>query len=104
MAKKRKPAENPQLAKLQSELYQTHDALDCAFVRFNNADDPELIESCIFTICALQAKYNYLLRCVKILSGQPISYGSIMKARPAEPVPNNAVAADNLKGGNLCHW
>ena len=103
MAKKRKSAENPQLAELQSELFQTHDALDSAYVRFNNADDPELVESCIFAICALQAKYNYLLRCVKALSGQPISYGSVMKARPADTVADT-VAAGNFKGGNLCRW
>lgn len=103
MAKKRKSAENPQLVKLQTELFQTHDELESAYVLFNNADDPEWIESCIFTICALQAKYNYLMRCVKALSGQPISCGSVMKARPADTAVET-VAAGNFKGGNLCRW
>lgn len=103
MAKKRNRAENPQLTALQSELFRTHDALDCAYVRFNNADDPDLIESCIFTICALQSKYNYLLRCVKKQSGQPVSCDRAMVARPVESV-SGTVAADNLKGGSLCRW
>ena len=29
------------------------------------ADDPELVESCIYQIKALKARYNYLLRLVK---------------------------------------
>lgn len=103
MAKKRKNAEDPRLAQLQSELFRTHEALDSAYARFNNADDPELVESCIFAICALQAKYNYLLRCVKALSGQPISYGTVMKAQYADPAADT-VAAGSIKGGNVCRW
>ena len=37
---------------------------------FNAAKDPDLIESYVFEINALQARYSYLLRRVKELDGE----------------------------------
>ena len=52
-------------AELQQELQDTAQALRRAYERFNSVCDPELVESCVFEINALQAKYNYLLRLAK---------------------------------------
>ena len=40
-----------------------------AYAGFNSAADPELIESFVYEINALQARYSYLLRQVKALDG-----------------------------------
>ena len=40
-----------------------------AYAGFNSAADPELIESYVYEINALQARYGYLLRQVKALDG-----------------------------------
>ena len=61
----------------------TAQALRRAYDRFNYVSDPELVESCVFEINSLQAKYNYLLRQAKI---------------PAE----SCVAALSTGGGNVC--
>ena len=50
---------------LQLELRDTAQALRRAYERFNYACEPELVESCVYEINALQAKYNYLLRVAK---------------------------------------
>ena len=41
-----------------------------AYSGFNSASDPDLIESYVFEINALQARYSYLLRRVKELDGE----------------------------------
>lgn len=104
MAKKQKKEGYPSLSQLQSELYQTRDALEGAYARFNAADDPELVEANIFAINALQCKQNYLLRCIKIRTGQPISRPVTMKATVKAAKPPEAVAAASMKGEQICHW
>ena len=52
---------------LREGLAQTRIQLNQAYLCFNSADDPDLIESYVFEINALQARYNYLLRRVKEL-------------------------------------
>lgn len=49
-------------AELQRELQDTSQALRRAYDRFNYACEPELVESCVYEINALQARYNYLIR------------------------------------------
>ena len=102
--KKKKETELIPLSQLNAELFQTREALDAAYVRFNWADDPELVEACIFAINALQSKYSYLLRCIKRRTGYPVSQASERRAQPAEPVRDDAVAAAKMNGGNICHW
>ena len=99
MAKKSKETELIPLSQLQTELFQTHDALQGAYARFDAADDPELVESCIFAINALRDKYSYLLRCIKIRTGQP------PRKKAETPVPfsaQNITAASQMKGDDLC--
>ena len=52
-------------AELQQELQDTAQALRRAYERFDFVCAPELVESCVYEINALQAKYNYLLRLAK---------------------------------------
>lgn len=56
---------------LLASLAHTRTLINQAYGSFNNASDGDLIESYIFEINALQARYNYLLRRVKELEGAP---------------------------------
>lgn len=100
MAKKSKVEIHPTITELQNDLLAVNEALKGAYLRFDYAIDPELIDACIYEINYLNAKYNYLLRCVKEQQGQPVY-------RPhAVPVPQSAaapcIAAAAIKGGNIC--
>ena len=46
-------------------LRETQRALSHAYLAFDDAVDPELVESCIYEIRSLQARINYLLRRMK---------------------------------------
>lgn len=103
--KKKKDTELIPLSQLNAELFQTREALDAAYVRFNWADDPDLVEACIFAINALQSKYSYLLRCIKRRTGYPVSRAPEKKVQPVPPVKDDtAVAAGNMNGGKICRW
>lgn len=52
---------------LLDSLARTQVQLNQAYALFNSAGDPDLIESYVFEINALQARYSYLLRRVKEL-------------------------------------
>ena len=51
------------------DLSQTRTLINQAYGGFNTASDSDLIESYVFEINSLQARYNYLLRRVKELEG-----------------------------------
>ena len=51
-------------------LERTRVLINQAYAGFNAAGDPDLIESYVFEINALQARYSYLLRRVKELEAQ----------------------------------
>jgi hypothetical protein len=48
-------------------LRRTHTLIDQAYACFNRESDPDLIESYVFEINALQSRYSYLLRRVRSL-------------------------------------
>lgn len=54
---------------LMSSLNHTRTLINQAYGSFNTVSDTDLIESYVFEINALQARYNYLLRRVKELEG-----------------------------------
>ena len=56
---------------LLTSLAHTRTLINQAYGSFNRACDSDLIESYVFEINALQARYNYLLRRVKELEGTP---------------------------------
>ena len=55
---------------LKEGLDRTRVLINQAYAGFNGTDDPDLIESYVFEINSLQARYAYLLRRVKSLEGQ----------------------------------
>lgn len=50
---------------LQSELEQTQNALESAYSVFQNVTDPDLIDSSIYEINAIQIRYKFLLERAK---------------------------------------
>lgn len=54
---------------LMDSLSRTRTQIQQAYGSFNAASDGDLIESYVFEINSLQARYNYLLRRVKELEG-----------------------------------
>ena len=54
---------------LMRSLSHTRTLINQAYGGFNSASDSDLIESYVFEINSLQARYNYLLRRVKDLEG-----------------------------------
>lgn len=52
---------------LLQTLTSTRVLINQAYTCFNNTEDKDLIESYVFEINALQARYNYLLRRIKEL-------------------------------------
>ncbi len=52
-------------AELRQSLASTRLALSQAYAAFDYVSDPELTESCIYEIRALQSRMNYLLRQLK---------------------------------------
>ena len=62
-AKKNTP--DPALLALKTELLETQRELAQAYCQFNQALDPELVESCIYQINAIKARCNYLIRAIK---------------------------------------
>ncbi len=52
---------------LREGLAQTRTLINQAYAGFNATGDPDLIESYVFEINSLQARYSYLLRRVKEL-------------------------------------
>lgn len=60
-------AEEDERRTLLEGLCRTRTLIAQAYSGFNSAADPDLIESYVFEINALQARYSYLLRRVKEL-------------------------------------
>ena len=61
--------EEAETAALKDGLCRTRQLINQAYANFNGTHDPDLIESYVFEINALQARYSYLLRRVKELEG-----------------------------------
>ena len=63
--RKKSARPDPELAKLRAELLEAQGDLAQAYRQFNQALDPELVESCIYQISAVKARCNYLIRAIK---------------------------------------
>ncbi len=66
--KKNRP--DPELTALMTELQSARGDLSLAYRQFDQAVDPELVESCIYQIKAEKARCNYLIRAIKERSPQ----------------------------------
>ena len=56
---------DPELTALKEELQTAPGDLSLAYRQFDQAVDPELVESCIYQIKAEKARCNYLIRAIK---------------------------------------
>ena len=61
----------PERQALMTSLSQTRTLINQAYSSFNTTCDSDLIESYVYEINSLQARYNYLLRRFKSLEGTP---------------------------------
>lgn len=61
----KKPTPDPELLTLKAALRDAQGDLAQAYCRFNRAVDPELVESCVYEISAVNARCNYLIRAIK---------------------------------------
>lgn len=59
------PRPDPELLVLKAELQEAQNDLALAYHQFNQAVDPELVESCVYQISAVKARCNYLIRAIK---------------------------------------
>ena len=48
-------------------MKQTRDQLNHAYAQFNIYTDPDLVDACVYEINALQSRYSYFVRQVKLL-------------------------------------
>lgn len=87
----------PTPEELHHELRTTARELRRAYDRFNYVSEPELVESCIYEIDSLKAKYNYLLRRIKEINGISVRRSTVI--HHAEP---NCIAASAMEGGQIC--
>lgn len=69
--KKMSPDPDPELSILRAELTIAQGDLALAYRQFDQALDPDLVESCIYQISAVKARCNYLIRAIKALSPKP---------------------------------
>lgn len=52
---------------LMEGMRETRGQLNCAYAQFNSYSDPDLVDSCVYQINALQSRYSYFLRQMKLL-------------------------------------
>lgn len=57
-SKKRAPKDNY----LMNEINKTKIAMEAAYSNFQNVVDPDLIDSCIYELNAVQNRYKFLLK------------------------------------------
>lgn len=58
-------AQDLELLNLRAELQEAQGDLARAYRQFDQAIDPELVESCVYQISAVKARCNYLIRAIK---------------------------------------
>jgi len=71
-AKNRQREEERALAELRESLSRTQVGINQAYALFNASADPDLVESYVYEINALQARYSYLLRQVKAMEAREV--------------------------------
>ncbi|MEG1594263.1 MAG: DUF2508 family protein [Oscillibacter sp.] len=69
----KKSAPDRELLTLREELLSARGDLTQAYRQFDQALDPELVESCIYEISAVKARCNYLIRAIKARSPKTAS-------------------------------
>ena len=72
----RKAKPDPELIALKAELTAARGDLAAAYQLFDQAVDPELVESCVYQISAVKARCNYLIRAIKARSPAEEAYAA----------------------------
>ena len=67
---RRAVAQDDGMQELFDELGRLRAALADAYMRFNGATEPELVEACVYEINAAESRYNYQLRVIKDAGGE----------------------------------
>lgn len=67
----KKSLPDQELLDLKAALAAAQGDLALAYQQFDQALDPELVESCVYQISAVKARCNYLLRVIKVRSAAP---------------------------------
>lgn len=75
LRRKARHKEDGEVISLKEGLSRTRQLIHQAYANFNGTHDPDLIESYVFEINALQARYSYLLRRVKELESPELEGG-----------------------------
>ena len=65
----KEPPVDPRKQQLLEDLRLAKSALDCAYSNFENVVDPDLIDSSIYELQAVQLRYRFLLRQAELLDG-----------------------------------
>lgn len=65
--KKAEPAYDTRREQLLDDIRKTKFALDCAYSNFENVVDPDLVDSSIYELKAVQMRYRFLLRQAELL-------------------------------------
>lgn len=68
MKKKKEPL-NQTKQELLREIEEVKTSLAIAHSNFDNVNDPDLVDSCIYEMTAIQYKYKYLLRRMRQFEG-----------------------------------
>ena len=63
-------ARGDSMQQLLLELSELRGALAAAYMRFDAATEPELVDACVYEINAAQSRYNYQLRLIKERGGE----------------------------------
>ncbi len=67
LSKKDNQAEHDERREILEAMQKTREELAQARANFNDAREPELVESCVYEMNALQARYAYYVRLTKEL-------------------------------------
>ena len=62
-------------SQLMEGMAQTRAELSRAYAQFNSHSDPDLVDSCVFTINALRSRYSYFVRRIKLLDSEKEAAG-----------------------------
>lgn len=68
-------SEETERQQLLAGMAQTRVLLNQAYAEFNVQSDPDLVDSCVFTINALRSRYSYYVRRIKQLDAEKEAAG-----------------------------
>lgn len=84
---KRQKTPSPEMLELEQSLQATRALIAQAYAGFNSVSDGDLVESYIYEIQALQARYSYLLRRRKALETPSPRPAPLPDRTPEPPGP-----------------